>query len=226
MKKTVLLFLTFFLLLSVSIHADGVDPLLDQADITITVTDDNGYYVEEVITISNSSSLDGVINHSLVDADMVSDLTFTANGEALDYQLNEGEVLDKLEVTVADVSTDNLQYVIGYSVHSSEGEFKTPIVVPMYPTAGESAVVNVNFVAPEGNYIHKNSFPVQNETAEGEVTNHLINVPSHVNYIYGPEPTPLFNSYSVISGIIFVVLVGILVSWFRAERKKEMEVAA
>ncbi|WP_209123481.1 hypothetical protein [Alkalihalobacillus sp. BA299] len=226
--KKILLILIIVLTLSMTsgaLAAESSKPILNSADVTIEAVSETQFEVKEVIHVANPGNEKLQHTFSKKDRVVVNDLTFESNGEVLEVETNSGEFLDKIALPVPEQSVDALTYTITYSVNRPDGSYYTPLVVPLYASEGEKNVVTIKFTAPEGQFIHKGSFPIVYNVEGNTVENHLLNMPSHVNYKYGSSPTALFNSHNVASALIFILLVSVISVWFRAERKNVQGVA-
>jgi hypothetical protein len=204
--------------------APAAKPVLQQAIITVNAISENAYKVKQTFTITNPDKIaKGVVENTLakLQGAQVTELTISANGAKANPKLTEGSYLTKIAFPLPADVTGKFTYEVSYSVKIPQGTFSVPLVVPMYATSGKAEVVKVDFTAPAGNYIHEDSFPIiKNLPADNKLSATMANIPSHLRYSFGKQPSSMLNEYNLISVTVFLVLMLIIVRWFLAERKK------
>ncbi|USG67119.1 hypothetical protein NDK47_07455 [Brevibacillus ruminantium] len=222
MKRRGLAFLFVFLLTMpcAAVYADAPKASLDHVDVKIEVKD-GVYAVQEHVTLQNPSAVpDGKLEHTFSHINGVKsgNIKFLAGGQELGTEVQGGEAMDRIFIQLPADSPEVLEYTIQYQAEVPQGQYALPLVVPMYKVEKSENHVQISFQAPEGNVIQANSFPVVNHSGENHVTSNMVNVPSHVSYIFGTEET-VFHSHNLISAITLLVLLGILLGWGAVERK-------
>lgn len=223
MRKNVLyvslsLLLMFLAVTEGVVEAETEQPMLNEAKIDIQAESESHYTVKETITLSlaDLSTIENTITR-LSKAE-IENLTITSNGQTLKSSRKEDGVITRHFIEPP--STDeSLTYVVEYRVKTEGNSHQVPLLVPMYPTSGKENAVSIQFTSPEGTHIYKDSFPVVLQNTGNEVTSHLLNVPSHVNYKFGHDRTNPLNVHNVISGLVLLILAAIIVIWFLAERR-------
>ncbi|NQD65435.1 hypothetical protein HP456_05820 [Bacillus haikouensis] len=216
--------LSFFLYFPASASAAG-STMLKEADISVESSIDSQYKLEEKVTLTHiEESEDGMITHTFshLKNSEIRDLEVTTDGQALQHEWEKGKTLHKLHVQVPEEAAGEFTYTLSYELNLEEDSFATSLFVPMYPAGGTNNVVHIKFSAPEGEVIHKNSFPVLTKETGNEVETGMMNIPSHVKYVYGETADP-FNVFNLISWGVVAVLIAIIVLWFRAELNKKKE---
>jgi hypothetical protein len=227
-KKIIFLMIVFLLMAVPALAAEPLVVNLKEADIKIDSLQDKKYELSETITLTNIENVpDQTITHTLsnIGESTPKDLKIVANGQELKYEMENGTNLNKLHVQVPENSSQDFTYEIQYKLTLQENSFTTPLFVPMHPTLGTANIVHIEFNAPNGETIEKNSFPVLIKSAEGKAENHIMNIPSHVKYVYGEQTNP-FNIFNIVSWGVLLGLIAIIVSWFMGEMRKNKGVAA
>jgi hypothetical protein len=226
MKKIIFLVLIFFLYSNVS--ALAAEPtMLKEATVKVKAGNDKNYAISEKVSLSHAGSIKEKISHTFsnLESSQIDQLTVTSNGQELEYHWEKGDALNKLLVTPPENVSDDFTYELQYSLTLQEDSYITPLFVPEYPTQGNSNIVQISFNAPEGETVHKNSFPVIIDEVNNEVESHIMNIPSHVKYVYGEDAGP-FNVFNVTSWVVVLALITIIFTWFRAEVNKKKGAAA
>lgn len=222
MKKIVRFLFILTLLLSIHISVYAADPAihtLEKAQISITSDGSTNYDILQTISLSGEGDLNGLqIEHTLSKINQISpeNLVFVSDGNELDYVTEEEESLVRYFVIIPQGYSDTFNYEISYALTLEEGTFTTPLFVPMHPAAGKSNVVQIEFQTTEENIVQRNSFPVLKKSVDNQVTSYLMNVPSHVNYIFGPEKN-IFNAHNIVSWTAILILLSIIIIWIRSE---------
>ncbi|SLL33498.1 Uncharacterised protein [Mycobacteroides abscessus subsp. abscessus] len=228
MKKVISLVFIVFLLSSFPVFAEEGTTVLKQADIAIESDADRNYQVIEKILLSDIQALENQeIVHTFASSgqDSVDSLHVSANGQELTYAWEEGESMSRLNISLPENASGDFEYTLEYSFNLQENTFKTPLFVPMIATLGTSNIVHISYQAPEGQIIQKNSFPVINKSTGDTVENNIMNIPTHVNYVY-KEKESAFHFFNYISWGVLLCLIIIVGIWFRAERNSNKGVAA
>jgi hypothetical protein len=215
---------SFIFYLPVSASVAG-STALKEADITVETSTASHYRLAEEVTLANvEASVNGVITHTFsnIKTSEIRDLVVTSDGQALQHEWEKGETLHKLHVQVPQDAAGDFSYTLAYELTLEEDSFATPLFVPMYPAGGTNNVVHLEFSAPEGEVIHKNSFPVLTRESGNEVETEMMNIPSRVKYVYGETANP-FNVFNLFSWGVIAALISIIILWFRAELIKKKE---
>lgn len=196
---------------------------VDKADISIT-SDGKGHYdIKQTLTIIGEGPFVGnEIEHTFATINGLKPVNFKVvfDGREQEYRPEEAKSLTRYFVTVPEGHSGTINYEISYSLSVSEGTFTTPLFVPMYSTSGTDNVVKIEFKTTDENIVQRNSFPVLKKAEDNHVTSYLMNIPSHVNYIYGTTGN-IFNSHNLYSWGAILVLLGIVVYWIRFELKSQ-----
>jgi hypothetical protein len=225
MKKVVLFTILLFSFVSfqhVSFADDSVAKTLTKADIEITSDGNGNYQMKQVISLKGTGNLSGKkIEHTYSKINEVNpeDLQFVSNQTELEYTTKESDSLVRYFVTIPENTSDSFDYEIVYNLKVDDGVFTTPLFVPLYAATGQENVVKIDFETSEGNIIQRNSFPVLKKAEDNHVTSYLMNIPSHVNYIYGANKN-IFNTFNFISWGSILVLLGIVAIWIRSELRQ------
>jgi competence protein ComGC len=228
MKRAMLIvFILLFISIPVSVSAAG-STTVKEADISVDSSSSTQYTLVEKVTLTNIENREeGTIAHTFSNFknSEISNLEVATDGQELQYEWEKGDSLHKLHVRVPEQAEGEFTYTLKYELALEEDSFTTPLFVPMYPAPGTTNVVHLEFNAPEGEVIQKNSFPVLTKEVGNEVKNDMMNIPSHVKYVYGETSNP-FNAFNLISWGVVAALISIIVLWFRAELTKKKEAAA
>jgi hypothetical protein len=228
MKKVYFLVAIIFLVSSFPAFAAETPTTLKEATINIESFEDKGYQVHESVTLSTIESVENqTIVHTFANVNSASlgDVAIKANGQELQYEWQEGDSLDKLLVHLPENASGEFNYEIQYDLSLQEDSFTTPLFVPLYPSPGTSNIVHLNFKAPEGQNIQKNSFPVVIKKVGNQVENNIMNIPTHVKYVFSEE-TDVFNFFNYISWGVIIALLAIVFTWFKAELNSKKGVVA
>jgi hypothetical protein len=227
MRRVLLLFGLIYIFSASMVSAGEVKPSLQSAKIDIKVGDNHTYQVIEKLKIVNPSGAEGrTITHTLskIKNLKAEKLIFEVDGQEVEATVNEGKTLNKVSFSLPESVGDVLEYTISYSVQLPEEEFIVPLVVPMYASAGNKNIVQISFEAPNGQIIQKNSFPVVIKAESSEVVSNMMNIPTHVKYIYSSSPSSV-NSHTIISGLSLLILLLVIGTWVKVERKNIQGVA-
>ncbi|OLS37310.1 hypothetical protein [Bacillus sp. MRMR6] len=226
MKKLVTFFVILVSLLTFQITSYAAEPVaktLDKADISIISDGESNYEIKQTIVLKGEGDFSGnQIEHTFSNINDIKpeNLQFISEGNQLEFTVEEFESLDKYIVNIPSGVSGTFTYEISYTLSVGEGEYATPIFVPMHPADGQSNVVQIDFQTTEENMVQRNSFPVLKKAEDNEVTSYLMNIPAHVNYIFGPEKN-LFNSHNIISWASILILLSIIFIWIRSELKSK-----
>lgn len=226
MKKLVTFFVILVSLITFQIPSYAAEPIaktLEKTDISIISDGESNYEIRQNIVLKGEGDFSGnQIEHTFSNINDMKpeNLQFISVGNELEFTVEELESLDRYFITIPDEITGNFNYEISYTISVEEGEYSTPLFVPMYPAEGQSNIVQIDFQTTEENMVQRNSFPVLKKAEDNEVTSYLMNIPSHVTYIFGPEKN-IFNSHNIISWSAIIVLLGIIFIWIRSELKSK-----
>jgi len=222
MKKVVVF--AILLIASVSFQqvgfaADPVSKTLAKADIEVTSSGDGTYEIKEHISLKGDGELSGdQIEHTYSKINDIDpeEVKFISDQTELSFTTDESDSLVRYFVTIPENTTDSFDYEITYNLSLEEDVFTTPLFVPLHAATGQENVVKIDFETSEGNIVQRNSFPVLKKAEDNQVTSYLMNIPSHVNYIYGAEKN-IFNTFNFVSWASILVLLGIITVWIRSE---------
>lgn len=226
MKVYVKFLLCFILLLFMSplnkVIASESEPTLQNANIDI-VTEDDVYRIKMHLLINDYKGES--IKHYLktTSENKLLSVSFKLEGQELDFNTSKGEVLDTYNLNASDDFGSSFEYTIEYEVLNNEDEFEVPLFVPDISAASEERNVYLNFEAPKGNVIQKNSFPIVIEKNQEKTSKQMANIPAIVKYVYSEKPTN-FHMFNIISFIAISVLILILITWAYIERRKGGEI--
>lgn len=222
MRAHVKVLLCFIFLLFISpkdiILASENEPVLQNAEIDIIAKDDV-YHVKMNILINNYRGES--IKHYLknTSSNKLLSVSFKSQGKELDFDTNKGETLHTYNLYTNENHTSSLDYSIEYKVSNNKDVFEVPLFVPDISTSSEEKNVHLNFEAPSGQIIQKNSFPIVIEKNQEKTSKQMANIPAIVKYVYSENPTN-FHMFNIISFISISVLILILIIWAYIERRK------
>ena len=224
MKKFIPFLVILVSLVSFQIRSYAAEPAgkyLAKADISIVSDGGSNYEIKQSISLKGEGDFSGnSIEHTLSNINNITpdNLKFISDGTELEYTIQESDSLVRYYVTIPEGYSEMFNYEISYSLSVKEGSFTTPLFVPMHPAEGQDNVVKIDFQTTQENIIQRNSFPVLKKAEDNKVTSYLMNIPSHTNYIFGPDKN-IFNSHNIISWTAILVLLGIVFIWIRSELK-------
>ncbi|MGE7269890.1 hypothetical protein ACQKK5_00380 [Brevibacillus panacihumi] len=222
MKRFVMaLVAVFALTLPLSaVRAEEGKAMLGKADVSIEVKDGVYFVTEQIQLLHPNHAPDGKLEHTISKLNGVSaeNLRIATGNEDLTFEEQDGDALQKVFVQMPEAGSDAFDYSISYQVALPDGEYKLPLFVPMYAAEKGENLVHISFQAPEGMVVQPNSFPIVIENNQNRVESHMINLPSHVSYLFG-DSAPVVNSHTLISAVTLVILFLILFVWARVERR-------
>ncbi|MFD1067641.1 hypothetical protein [Oceanobacillus locisalsi] len=198
-------------------------PFLEKANVDIKGDEDKHYEVQQDITIGNISSLeDEEIMHTLTNINdvQVDNLTFTSADDDLTYTVEEKDALDKYILDLTEFEGDTFNYQVSYTAQLDNEEFTVPLFVPEFGSIAEENIVDIHFEAPEEMVLQLNSFPVVKGNEGNSDTNYMMNIPSHVKYVFYTE-TKHFNLFNIIGWGSLVAFLLVVFVWIRGEVKKK-----
>lgn len=212
-----------------ALAAPAVKPVLEKADVEITAQDQSTFKVKQILHLENAQGVkDNMVENLLSKPDgvVVSDFAVTIDGKKVAVTEDEKTYLNKISFALPAGTTEKVTYEVSYLVKLDKDVFTIPMFVPVYPTKGRGEIINMKFTAPEGNYIHDNSFPIISSLpSDNKYATVMNNLPSHVQYVYGPQPSPFVNTYNIISIIVFIILLSLIYWGFKNERAKAPKAA-
>lgn len=226
--KSLIVFVFLFTLVfgNTSLAEASPSSILDKAEIDIISDGDVGYEVTQHITINNIENIaDGRIEHTLSSINSVDAINpkFSFESNNLEFSIEESGALVRYFVLTPPGVSGKFTYTISYESQLEQGDFTVPVFVPAIPSLGEGNVVTINFTTTEDKIIQRNSFPILKKDAGSEVTSYLMNIPSHVKYIFG-ERKSIFNLFNFVGWGSIVILLLIFYIWIRSELKQAKEV--
>lgn len=203
-----------------AVHAETEKAALGQANVSIEVKDGVYFVTEQIKLLHPVHVPDGRLEHTLSKINRVQadNVAFTADHQELKIEEQDEGALKKVFVQIPDIQSDAFDYSITYQVTLPAGEYTVPLFVPMYAPEKSENAVDISFQAPDGMVVQQNSFPIVNVKNQSHIESKMINLPSHVSYIYG-DHAPFLNSHSVISAVTLLILFLILWVWATVERK-------
>lgn len=216
-------FIVFFLGLQINtvIFADEGSPFLSESEVDIEVDNNNNYIITQNITISNIKLIeDNEIMHTLSNINNVKidGLVFETDNRDQEVSITEKDSLKRFTLLIPENQKGNFNYQISYNTQLNPDEFTIPLFVPEFSSLGKENVVTINFKAPENMVIQSNSFPIVNGETGNQDTSYLMNLPSHVKYVFDDDKN-YFNSFNLIGWGSLLVFGAIVFVWVRSERK-------
>ncbi|ARK25339.1 hypothetical protein SporoP37_12190 [Sporosarcina sp. P37] len=201
-------------------HAEEVVPVLSKAEIQI-VTNDDHYTVIEQIQLGDIQENHIEVGHTLskLADNGLSDISFTSDGKDIQPTIENGDLLDKYMLELPRTEQGTADYTIEYTVPRSDQHFDIPLFVPDIAAVDAERNVHLQFEAPEGMEIQKNSFPNIVKGGQQTAEKHMTNIPSKVSYVFA-DKTIYFHSYNIVSFIALFALLILLVSWGAVEVRK------
>lgn len=197
-------------------------PFLEEATIDVTGDNDKYYEVLQDITIGNFTSLEnGEIMHTLTNINevQVDNLKITSGDSELTYTVEEKAALSKFFLETSKSEGDTFNYQVSYTVQLEEEEFTVPLFVPEFGSIAEENIVAIHFESPEDMILQLNSFPVIKGNKGNSDTSYMMNIPSHVKYVFYEEKKH-FNSFNIIGWGSLVAFLLIVFVWIKGEVKK------
>lgn len=225
MKKIAMILVVVLSLFSFQLTgqaAEEVPKSLAKADITVTSDGGSDYEIKQVLSLKgegdfSSNQVEHTFSH--INGITPDNVVFTYNGEELSFTTEEEESLTRYYLTIPEGVSDGFDYEISYTLSVDSGVFSTPLFVPMHAAQGQENVVKIDFTTTEENIVQRHSFPVLKKAEDNQVTSYLMNIPSHVNYIFGTEKS-VINSHNIVSWTSIIILLAIIYVWIRSELKK------
>lgn len=215
--------LIFILFTSSATFAEEKEPpFLEKAAIDIKTDNDKYYEVLQDITIENFASLEnGEIMHTLTNINevQVDNLEITSADRELTYTVEEKNALNKFFLET-EGEGETFNYQISFTVQLEDDEFTVPLFVPEFGSIAEENIVAIHFEAPEDMFLQLNSFPVIKGKKGNSDTSYMMNIPSHVKYVFYEEKKH-FNSFNIVGWGSLVVFLLIVFAWIRGEVKKQ-----
>ena len=221
MRKSIAMGLVFILLVFVSsqsVNAEETSPILDQANIEITI-DNDVYTIKQDVVLSNFHGESVLHSTKEITENKITNVIFTDDEGELTPVIDEGETLHKYTIEPTNNDGENYSYTIEYNVEKKQDEFEVPLFVPEYASSGDDRVVKISFQAPEGNKIQKNSFPNVIKSNQSYVEKDMANVPVIAKYVFSENPT-VFHSFNIISFIPIFSLFLLLTGWAIVEKRR------
>ncbi len=220
---TLIVFILFLLVNPVVFAEEKDPPFLKESTIDIDADNDHYYEVHQDITIGNIDSLEGSeIMHTLsnINEVQVNDLKMTSKDIDLTYTVEEKDALNKYTLDVSESKNDTLNYQISYTVQLNDEEFTVPLFVPEFGSIAEKNIVIINFEGPEDMVLQLNSFPVIKGNKGNSDTSYMMNIPSHVKYVFYEEKRH-FNTFNIVGWGSLIAFLIVVFVWIRGEVKKE-----
>ncbi|MDQ1005503.1 hypothetical protein QFZ28_006081 [Neobacillus niacini] len=220
MKRIFMLLFGVMLLSANIVSAEEATPFLKSANLEVTYED--VIKVTEKITIANSEAIpEGTLEHIVtkIGGEQFEDLVINGEGQELTYELNEGNSVDRVLLSIPAGSKGEFTYTVTYQ-YSDLGNEKIPFVVPAVNAAGNGNVVSLNVNLPKGKYLHE-SFPIIDSGDSGMVKEDMMNIPSYVNLETGSSPAGLFTTSNLYTFFGLAVILGIILAWIISERKSK-----
>ncbi|WKA59166.1 hypothetical protein QWY16_03170 [Planococcus shenhongbingii] len=207
MKKIIAMTLLFLSAFTIPAFAAEAPPILEKGIIEVTVGSE-GSDVTEQLTLTNLAGFpDGTVEHVFTNLGSTSDLTITADGEELDFEVVEDEIINKVIVTLPEGAGDGFSYNISYSYTGSEN--RIPIVIPAASTDGNGNDVLLRVTIPEGQYL-QSSFPIIDVGETGTLEEYMMNVPNFVNLEISSAPPGFINPINLWTLFGLVIILGFI----------------
>lgn len=220
MKRIIMLLFGVMLLSINTVSAEEATPVLKSANLEVMYED--VIKVTEKITIANSEAIhEGTLEHIVtkIGGARFEDLVINGEDQELTYELNEGNSVNRVLVSLPEGSKGEFTYTVSYQFSDTRNE-KIPFVVPAVNTAGNGNVVSLSINLPKGKYLHE-SFPIIDSGDSGMVKEDMMNVPSYVNLATGSSPAGLFTTSNLYTFFGLAVILGIILAWIISERKSK-----
>ncbi|MDJ0332985.1 hypothetical protein [Planococcus sp. S3-L1] len=215
------LFLSFGIWNTNVLAVDNVPKSLDKSIVNIVSDGSGNYKINQQIFLTGSGNFSGnQIEHTFSKLKNIepTNLQFLYQENELDFTTEESSTLVRYYVQIPEGVSDAFEYEVEYAISVDENIFITPLFVPTHPAAGQENAVTINFETTAGNIVQRNSFPVLKKAEDNSVTSYLMNIPSHVNYVYGSERN-IFNLFNIVSWSSIIILLSIVAIWIRSEVK-------
>jgi len=220
MKKSWLFVLIFVFLFSGTALAAEDKPTLKQANIKVSFGQD-GVEVVEQITLANVETIkEGEIEHIFTKFEnaKVEDLVIKAGEQELSSETQEGNVLERILVSVPQGTTGDFSYTVDFRL-SVNGEVKqVPLVVPAVPPDGAGNDVSLTVTIPKGQYL-QDSFPIIDSGKTGTLKENMMNVPNFLKLQLGSSPAGFFTATNFYTLFGLIVILGFIGAWLISERK-------
>lgn len=220
---TLIVFILFLFVNPVVFAEEKEPPFLEESTINIDVDDDKYYEIHQDITIGNIDSFeDEEMMHTLTNLNevQVNDLKITYEDSELTYTVMEKNALSKYFIEAPKNEGDTLSYQISFTVQLDDEEFTVPLFVPEFGSIAEENIVAINFEGPEDMVLQLNSFPVIKGNKGNSDTSYMMNIPSHVKYVFYAEKRH-FNTFNIVGWGSLIAFLIVVFVWIRGEVKKE-----
>lgn len=194
------------------------DPVVERADIRVAPGGDGAEVVER-ITLSNAERLNGEVEHILTrfeGAGGVEGLAVTARGRELQVEREEGELVDRVLVSLPEGTSGEFAYEVSYRY--AGGSERVPLVVPTVPTMGDANDVALEVVVPEGGYL-LDSFPVIQSGGSGTVGTEMIGFPNYTSFVLGSSPGGVFTRTNLYTALAVAVILGCIAGILLYDRR-------
>lgn len=195
-------------------------PVLRDASISV-LPDQGGVDISERIELSNiEDSNQGEIEHivtKLGDAE-IEDLSVTAGDQELMVERAEGDLLDRIVVSLPEGADEDFSYEISYRYPEIQDSNRVPMVVPTLTSGAVENNVSLEMEIPEGQYLHS-SFPLIDSGDIGTVSANMVSFPNYVSFVLGGSPVGIFTSANLYTALTFAVILSCVVGLLLFDRK-------
>jgi hypothetical protein len=222
MKKRLFLFTILILLMS-STSALAVDakPFLKSATLDITVSE-SGNQIKETVTLSNIEGFENrTIEHIFTNLGDISDLSFSSNGENLDFEIKEDKTVNRLLIQFPEEISNEFTYEIAFN-HLGE-KLKIPMIIPSVSSDGNGNDVLLKVTIPNGKYLH-DSFPIIDSGKTGSIEEYMMNIPNFLNLEISESPSDFFTKSNMYTALGLFIILGTIALWVLNEIKSKQKV--
>lgn len=220
MKKGWLFALIFVILFSGTALAAEDKPVLKQANIEVSLGQD-GVEVVEHITLANVEAIkEGKIKHIFTQFENaeVEDLVIKAGEQELSIETQEGNVLERILVSVPSGIAGDFSYTVAFRLSVNGDVKQVPLVVPAVAPDAEGNDVSLTVTIPEGQYLQE-SFPIIDSGKTGTLKESMMNVPNFLKLQLGSSPAGFFTATKFYMLLGLIVILGLIGAWLISERK-------
>lgn len=179
-----------------------------------------GTGVVERITLGNVEGLEGQVEHIFTrfGDTRAEDLVVEAEGQELEVDHQEGDLVDRVFVSVPEGTTGDFSYEVSYVYLEGGDSARVPLVVPTVTTAGDTNSVALELTVPEGRYLH-GSFPVITSGNSGTIGTDMISFPNYASFELGTSPIGIFTRSNVYTVVGIALILGFIVAPLLYERR-------
>jgi hypothetical protein len=183
------------------------DPVVEGAEIQVR-PDWDGVDVIERITVANAGGLEKIEHiFTRLDDAGAEDFAVTAGGRELAVDRAEGDLIDKVVVSLPRGASGDFAYEISYRYPEGADSARVPLVVPTVPTVDDARSVELELYVPEGRYLH-GSFPVIDSGSTGAVSTDMVGFPNYSSYELGSTPAGILTRSNLYTALALAIIFG------------------